>query len=278
MKINYRSLKFYKSNLFFKHGGKRLRKNIKSKRPTFSIITTVKNDKKKIEKTINSLLDQNFKNFEHIIIDAGSSDGTLDIIRKYENKIEYWVSRKDKGIYHGFNDGIKLARGDIIGIINSGDLYTKKALKIIDGYFNYQKPNFVFGTVKKKKVLFGYDKNKIKWSFNFYPAHSSGFFIKNESQKKIGLYDTSFNCSADYDLFMKMILKYQMIGIATNKNELIGKFEMGGFSQSITMIEHIIEEGKIRIKNKQNTFYVILLSFLRIIRNLHQLGLSKFFK
>ena len=77
---------------------------------------------------------------------------------------------------------------------------------------------------------------------------------------------------------MKMILKDKMIGAATNKNELIGKYEMGGFSQRLTMIEHIIQEGKIRIKNKQNILYVILLSFLRIIRNSHQLGLSKFFK
>ena len=161
MKINYKSSKFYKSNFSFKHGGKRLRKNIKFKKPTFSIITTVKNNKKKLEKTIKSLLNQNFKNFEHIIVDAGSTDGTLDVIKKYENRIDYWVSRKDKGIYYGFNDGIKLARGNIIGIINSGDSYTKKALKIIIGYFNRQKLNFVFGAVKKKKYYLGMIKIKL---------------------------------------------------------------------------------------------------------------------
>ena len=141
-----------------------------------------------------------------------------------------------------------MARGHVIGIINSGDLYTKNSLRIISKYFTKFQLDFVFGTVKKKEILFSYNPKKIYWSFNFYPAHSSGFFIKNVAQKKIGLYDTSFKCSADYDLFMKMIIKKKMTGMGTKKNELIGIFEMGGYSQKITMIEHIIEEAKIRIK------------------------------
>ena len=278
MKINYKNYGTYKNKKTFQEGGKRLNKNYRKKKPFFSIITTVKNNKIKLEKTIKSLNNQKFKNFEHLIIDAGSTDGTLELIKKYDKKIDYWVSRGDKGIYHGFNDGIKLARGDIIGIINSGDLYTQNSLMIISKYFTEFKLDFVFGAVKKKKILFNYNPKKIHWSFNFYPGHSSGFFIKNAAQKKIGLYDTSFKCSADYDLFMKMLLKNKMIGVGTKKNEVIGIFEMGGYSQKITMIEHIIEEAKIRIKNKQNVFYVFVLSFLRIIKNSHQLGLSTFFK
>jgi len=278
MKISYENFNKFKSKKNFEEGGKRIKKKHKKKTPFFSIITTVKNNKDKLEKTIKSLNIQNFKNFEHIVIDAGSTDGTLNVIRKYEKKIDYWVSRSDKGIYYGFNDGIKLARGKIIGIINSGDLYTKNSLTIVSQYFRKLKIDFVFGTVKKKGVLSNYNPKKIHWSFNFYPAHSSGFFLKNIAQKKIGLYDTSFKCSADYDLFMKMLLKNKMIGSATKKNELIGIFEMGGYSQKITMIEHIIEETRIRIKNKQNIFYVLTLLFLRIIRNSYQLGLFQFLK
>ena len=278
MIIKYKNSKFFKSKSAFKHGGKRLKKNIKFKSPSFSIVTTVKNNKSKLEKTINSLIRQKNKDFEHIIIDAGSTDGSLELIKKYENSVDYWVSRNDQGIYYGFNDGIKLARGDVIGIINSGDLYTKNALKIISKYFKKKKLDFIFGTVKKDEIKYKYDEKKIKWSFNFYPAHSSGFFIKNNAQKKLGLYDTKFKCSADYDLFMKMILKKKMKGTVTKKTELIGKYEMGGFSQKITMIEHIIEEGRIRINNKQNIIYVLVLSFLRIIRNFYQLGLIKFIK
>ena len=80
------------------------------------------------------------------------------------------------------------------------------------------------------------------------------------------------------DSFYKMIIKYKMRGMATKKNEVIGTFMLGGYSQRITMIEHIIEESRIRIKNKQNIVYVYILSFLRIIKNFHQLGLSKFIK
>ena len=278
MIIKYKNSKFFKSKSAFQHGGKRLKKNIKFKSPSFSIVTTVKNNKSKLEKTINSLIRQKNKDFEHIIIDAGSTDGSLELIKKYENRVDYWVSRNDQGIYNGFNDGIKLARGDVIGIINSGDLYTKNALKIISKYFKKKKLDFIFGTVKKDEIKYKYDEKKIKWSFNFYPAHSSGFFIKNNAQKKLGLYDTKFKCSADYDLFMKMILKKKMRGTVTKKTELIGRYEMGGFSQKITMIEHIIEEGRIRINNKQNIIYVLVLSFLRIIRNFYQLGLIKFIK
>ena len=69
-----------------------------------------------------------------------------------------------------------------------------------------------------------------------------------------------------------------MRGLATKKQEVIGNFMLGGYSQQITMLEHIIEEARIRIKNKQNIIYVYILSFLRLIKNSHQLGLSKFIK
>ena len=110
MKINYKNYKTYKNKKTFQEGGKRLSKNYKKERPFFSIITTVKNNKIKLEKTIKSLSNQKFKNFEHLVIDGGSTDGTLEIIKKYDKKIDYWVSRNDKGIYHGFNDGLKFGK------------------------------------------------------------------------------------------------------------------------------------------------------------------------
>ena len=115
-------------------GGLRTRnifKNSKENNPLISIITVVKNNKKYIEETIKSILDQNYKNFEFIIIDGESIDGTLDIIKKYDanNLIDYWISEKDSGLYDAFNKGLNLARGDMIGFVNSDDLLLKRCIK-----------------------------------------------------------------------------------------------------------------------------------------------------
>jgi glycosyltransferase involved in cell wall biosynthesis len=244
----------------------------------FSIITPLKDDYKNLIKTINSLKAQTYKNFEHIIVISSNSNKISKIVQKNKIKNTRIIIGKDKGIYDGINKGLNAAKGNIIGTLNSGDTYRKNGLKIINKYFINNKLEFVFGTVKKDKIKYGYFPNKIIWSFNFYPAHSSGFFITKVAQDKIGKYDLNFKCSSDYDLFYKMIIKYKMRGMATKKNEVIGTFMLGGYSQRITMLEHIIEESRIRIKNKQNIVYVYILSFLRIIKNFHQLGLSKFIK
>ena len=252
-----------------------MKKNNKS---FFSIITPLKSDDQNIVKTIDSLKSQAYKNFEHIIIVSSSSNKIPYDLHRNKIKNTRIIIGKDKGIYDGINKGLNIAKGDIIGTLNSGDTYRKNGLKTVNKYFNNNKLQFVFGAVKKGKVKYGYFPNKIFWSFNFYPAHSSGFFITKKAQDKIGKYDLNFKCSSDYDLFYKMIVKYKMKGMATKKQEVIGTFKLGGYSQKLTMLEHIIEEAQIRIKNKQNIVYVYVLSFLRLIRNFNQLGLIKLFK
>ena len=251
---------------------------MKNNKLFFSIITPLKIGDKNIKKTVESLKFQTFKNFEHIIVISSTSKEIPGNLKKNKAKNLKIIIGKDKGIYDGINKGLKVAKGDIIGTLNSGDTYRKNGLKIINNYFNSRVLDFIFGTVKKGKIKHGYFPNKIFWSFNFYPAHSSGFFITKKAQKKIGLYDLNFKCSSDYDLFYKMIVKYKMSGLATKKQEVIGNFMLGGYSQTITMFEHIIEETRIRIKNEQNIIYVLILFFLRLIKNFHQLGISKIFK
>jgi len=251
---------------------------IKKNNLFFSIITPLKDDDENLIKTINSLKIQTYKNFEHIIVISSNSNKISKTIQKNKIKNTRIIIGKDKGIYDGINKGLNIAKGKVIGTLNSGDTYRKNGLKIVNKYFDNDRLEFLFGTVKKGKIKFGYFPNKISWSFNFYPAHSSGFFITKKAQDKIGKYDLNFKCSSDYDLFYKMIIRYKMRGLATKKQEVIGNFMLGGYSQKITMLEHIIEEGRIRIKNKQNIIYVYVLSFLRLIKNSHQLGLSKFIK
>ena len=109
--------------------------SVAKKNPKISIITVVKNNEKFIEKNILSVINQTYKNYEHIIVDGNSSDGTLKIINKYRNKISKIISEKDDGLYDAMNKGIKNATGDIISILNSDDYYYENALNIVKKYF-----------------------------------------------------------------------------------------------------------------------------------------------
>ena len=112
---------------------------------------------------------------------------------------------------------------------------------------------------------------KIWWSFNFYPAHSGGFFVKTSNHKEIGLYNTKYKCSADYDFFYKLIVTHKKKGTITKKEEVISKFETSGHSTKITMFDHIIEEANIRIDNKQNKILVLVMFILRFFKNYFKL-------
>ena len=164
---------------------------IKKNIPRFSIITVVLNNEKFLNETIKSIINQRYKNLEYIVIDGKSTDDTIHIIKKYKNKINKFLSEKDKGIYYAFNKGIRLASGEYICFVNSDDKLTLNALNIINKYIeNYPDIDFIFGSVKKHwGVLHGYKPEKIKYSWGFYSSHSTGFFIKNTSAKKVGKYN-----------------------------------------------------------------------------------------
>jgi glycosyltransferase involved in cell wall biosynthesis len=257
-----------KNNKFLSHGGLRLKKK-KFKEPTFSIITVVLNGEKYIENTIKSVLRQKKSSYEYIIIDGGSSDNTLNIIKKYSQKITYWVSQKDNGIYDAFNKGMILSQGKYIGIVNSDDVYNKNAFKIMSKYIK-KNPNldFFFGSVKKHwGILHGYRPEKINYSWGFYSSHSTGFFIKRTSAKKVGLYNLKYKYHADYDYFYRMIVKMQMKGMATKKNEVIGIFRRGGFSSTIPYKRLFFEEIKIRYNNKQSLLLISIIIIYKIIKH-----------
>ena len=234
-----------------------------------SIITVTKNSEKFLHQNILSVKSQNYKNFEHIFVDGNSEDKTLEIIKSYKKKkIKLIKNKNDKGLYHAMNVGIKNSSGDIIGILNSDDIYFKNTLKIVNRYFNeYKDLDFLFGSVYKHKLLSGYNPDIINWSFGFYTTHSVGFFIKKKSQLKVGLYDLKYNYSADYDLFLRMIKKFKLRGLSTKKKEIFGKFRPGGLSSKINFLDYLIECNKIRLNNGQNFFQVYIIFLLRILKN-----------
>ena len=257
-------------------GGQWLEGKYKSgnlEKPLITIITTTLNSSKTLKETLESIFAQTYNNFELIIIDGGSSDDTIKIIKSNEDKIDYWLSETDNGIYDGFNKGLGLARGDYIGFVNSDDLLKKNALNILLEYHkNYPNIDFIFGSVEKHwGILHGYKPWKINFSWGFYSSHSCGFFIKKQSSKKIGKYDTKFRHHADWDYFYRMIKIHKFQGIGTKKNEIFGKFRRGGFSSKIKFIESILESIDIRRKNGQNILLIFFISTFRFIKNISRI-------
>ena len=257
-------------------GGKRiLNQNQINKKPLISIITVVRNGEKHLEECINSVLGQKFKDFEYLVIDGNSSDNTRNIIKKYEPKIDFYLSENDKGIYDAFNKGMKYVRGKYFGYVNSDDILNPNALEILSRYINsYPEKDFFFGAVKKHwGVLYGYKPWKVSFSWGFYSSHSTGFFIKTSSSKKVGEYNLKYKFSADYDYFYRMIVKHKLKGIGTKKTELFGIFRRGGFSSKLNFFEHFGEEIRIRLDNGQNKLLIALIIIFKSLKNI-----NKFFK
>tara|TARA_B100001540_G_C15725416_1_gene605044 strand:+ start:439 stop:1173 length:735 start_codon:yes stop_codon:yes gene_type:complete len=237
-----------------------------------TIITVTKNSEKFIKQNIKSVQNQTYKNYEHIIVDGNSEDNTIKIIKSYKKKIKLVKNHNDKGLYHAMNVGIKKSSGDIIGILNSDDIYFKNSLKLVNKYFKENKKlDFLFGSVYKHRLLHGYNPSIINWSFGFYTTHSVGFFIKKKSQIKVGLYNLKYKYSADYDLFIRMIKKFKLEGAATKKKEIFGKFRKGGLSSRIRFIDYLLECNKIRIDNGQNIIFVYFLFLIRVVKNINKL-------
>ena len=251
-------------------GGNRLKeKVIKDNHPLISIITVCKNSSKFIQETIDSIKNQKYKNIEYIVLDGGSTDGTINIIKENIEFIDYFVSEPDLGNYDALNKGLSLCTGDLIGIVNADDILLPDATSILIKYYKkYSEVDFFFGSVRKHwGVISGYYPRKIKYSWFFYTSHSTGFFIKKHVVKKVGKYSLKYKYSSDFDYFYRMIIHNKFKGIATSKDEIFGIFRQGGISATLDKEYHFFEKIRIRIDNKQNKIFLSLLYFLKIIKN-----------
>lgn len=248
-------------------GGLRYKNLFKSslkEKPLISIITP--NFKSPdLEKTIISVLKQEYENIELIIIDADSGEETIKILKKYEDHIDLWVSEKDNGLWDGWNKGLRLANGDYVGILDSTSTLNINAMKYLSKYIkNYPNLDFIFGTIQKEdKIYTGFRPKDIILRFNIYPSCVIGFFLKKDSLKRLGLYNTKYKISADYDFIYRLIIKEKMNGIATKGNEIFGKFGDVGISSRYSFFQRLFSELRIRYDNNQNIFIILFIFFGR---------------
>lgn len=190
-------------------GGIRICRNFtKSSKPLYpivSIITIVRNGMTTLEQTIQSVLNQTYDNIEYVIIDGYSTDGTLDIIRKYDNRLAYWISEPDEGISDAFNKGIALSTGEIIGIVNADDWYELDAIARVVEQFNKKHTDIVYGIVQCWNAN---QKVKLVHANDALLAHGmtvnhATVFVKRSTYEIIGLFRYEFHYAMDYEWLLR---------------------------------------------------------------------------
>lgn len=185
----------------------------------FSVLTVCYNSAKTIEHCIESVCSQSYPDIEHIIIDGGSTDGTLEIIDKYRDKISQLISEPDNGIYDAMNKGIRLATGDIIGILNSDDFYADSTtVSGIIGFIVKNNMDAAYGdlvyvtrndTSKVKRYWKSGEYKPEAFSKGWVPPHPA-FFCRKEIYTKYGYFRNDMQIAADFELMLRLVEKHQI--------------------------------------------------------------------
>lgn len=243
-----------------------------------SIITVVYNSENTIADAIESVLSQNFPNIEYIIVDGVSKDKTVEIIKAYGNRISKFISESDKGIYDAMNKGLALATGDVIGILNSDDLYTDKEVisDVMDEFLKDKALDLVYGNLVYVKSD---DTNKIvrKWISSSYsrrffnkgnvPPHPA-LFVKKNVYDIAGYFNLKYKLAADYE-FMLRIFKREIFK-SKYLNRVMVKMRLGGATNK--SLKNILEGNREILKawRDQGLKVPLFLMPVRIIKRVAQ--------
>jgi len=229
--------------------------------PKISIITPCLNSEKHLKETIQSILNQTYKNLEYIIIDGGSTDNTINIIKKYQDRIK-WISEKDKGISDAFNKGVKMATGDYINFQGDGDGFCEKdSLEKIFQNIKLSQNILISARIKrideegKELFISKYIKkfNKRSLLFKMSLPHQ-GLFTHRKYFEKYGLFDVNNIFSMDYELLLR---SYHDFPKVLTKNIVVANWREDGIGDKT--IDVLKEHYKIKIKNKVAPFWVLIL-------------------
>ncbi len=255
-------------------GGLRLQGIFKKNFNKFPLITIIMPNfkSKMLTKSIKSVLGQKYPNIELILIDGNSGNSTIKILKKFNNKIDFWLSENDQGLWDAWNKGFKLSSGKFVGIVDSSNILYPNAIKILAKYIVKNKQiDFICGTVKKDGKLYGgYNPKDIYKKFNIIPSSVVGFFIKKSSLKRVGFLNLKYKIQSDYDLLYRMIVTHKLKGMHTRGNEIFGDLGYSGFSKKHNYLKTLFNEAKIRLNNKQNIFLIIYILIGRTIKKIIQ--------
>lgn len=184
-----------------------------------SILTVTFNSAATLQSTFDSICTQHYSDIEYIVVDGNSTDGTRHLIQTNENIIDKSISEPDKGIYDAMNKAIKLATGDVVGILNSDDFYADEMIlsKVAEAFEN-DSVDAVFGDLEfvdpnnLSKVVRTYSSahwNPKKFAWGFMPAHPT-FFVRRKYYEKFGSFKTDYKIAADYELLIRFLLVHQL--------------------------------------------------------------------
>ena len=221
-----------------------------SQTPKVSIITVVYNGIAHLEQTISSVLGQSYDNIEYIIIDGGSTDGTVELIKQYEDKIAYWVTESDAGIYDAMNKGLAKATGEIVGLINADDWYEKDAISVVVETFEKENADVVHGSMRIVKES---GESFVKMAESDISNLKKGMllnhptvFAKKSLYDQYGNFDTSYKIVADWEMMMRWFLND--VHFVPTK-ETLANFRMGGVS-SEHLKRSFVEKHRVRQEHK----------------------------
>lgn len=234
-----------------------------------SVITISYNSAKTIKRTIDSVLQQSYKNIEYIIIDGGSTDGTLDIIKSYGDKISKVVSEKDNGIADAMNKGIALAEGELIGIIHSNDWYELDAIESV--VFHFESGEVFHGNVQywnanSKAELFHGNQEALLYEMT---VNHLSVFVKTYLYSEYGRFDTRYKLAMDYEF----LLRLKLIGVRfLYLNKTISNMSLDGISDRKWMNSYL---EVLRIKRHYKINFTLSYFCFQVLRKLIGILLSK---
>jgi len=223
-------------------------------KPVISVVTVVFNGEKFLEDTIQSVINQTYDNVEYIIIDGGSTDGTLDIIKKYVNQIDYWVSEKDEGIYDAWNKAVSVLSGVWVSFLGADDTYKPTALSLyadmiaVSPEINYISSRVDLMKSGKRVRVVGEAFSAVSFKKRMNVAHV-GSLHKRELFLKTGLFNLNYKVVSDYEFFVRNLSKIRAGFI----NESCANMQVGGVSDGSTLVFQ--EVAKVKLKYGLRTKY-----------------------